>query len=115
MMMTWQTICRLCFFVIVVVCATTDARAIEENTLDQLEIEPSSENEDALKTLTNYRHRFEHSKNIRTLRWMFQQHNDADDVLCKMCDILLPIVSRIFAFSYMSVWNRRSTIVSNTY
>ena len=102
-MMTWQTIFRLFFFVIVVVCATTDARAIEENTLDQLETDSITENEDALMTLNSYRHRFEHSKNIRTLRWMFQQHSNAGNVLCEMCDILLPIVSRLCSCSHICI------------
>jgi hypothetical protein len=101
--MTWQTFFLLFFFFIIVVHTTIDARAIQQDTVDQLVKDPTNEYEEMFSTLANYRHRFEHSNNITALRWMFRQHINADEILCKMCHILLPIVSEISSFSHFRI------------
>ncbi|CAF2803422.1 unnamed protein product [Rotaria sp. Silwood2] len=89
--MIWQTV-SLLFFFIIVAHTTIDARAIQEDTVDQLVNGPANENEELFATLANYRYRFEHSNNIKALRWMFQQHNNEEDLYCKICHILLPVI-----------------------
>ena len=86
------------FFFIIVAHTTIDARAIQQNTVEQLVNGPTNENEELFATLTNYRYRFEHSNNIKAVRWMFQQHINAEEVLCEICHILVPIVSEISSF-----------------
>ena len=91
--MTWLTVFLFVFFFFIVVNTTINARAVQQDAQDRLVDDLTIENEEMLITLANYRRRFEHSNNIKTLRYMFQQHSNADDVLCRMCHILLPIVS----------------------
>lgn len=96
--MTWLTVSVFVFFTIIVGNATINARAIQQNAPDQLVDDFTIENDEMLVTLANYRHRFEHSNSMKTLRWMFEQHNNADDILCKMCHILLPMVRATSSF-----------------
>jgi hypothetical protein len=100
--MTWQTV-SLLFFFIIIARTTIDARAIHQNTVHQLVNGPISENEEIIVTLTNYRHRFEHSNNIKALQWMFRQHSNPEEVYCKICHILLPVVSKISSFSHFHI------------
>ena len=78
-------------FLVVTLCIhfrTIDARAIEH----EIDDEPVVEDAEHIATLLNYRHRFEHSSNIKALKWMFREQADPKDVYCKVCHILLPVV-----------------------
>jgi hypothetical protein len=100
--MTWQTV-SLLFYFIIVVHTKIDARAIQEDIIDQQMHGLTNEDEELFGTLANYRHRFEHSNNITAIRWMFRQHINADEILCKMCHILLPMASEISSFSHFLI------------
>ncbi|CAF1435418.1 unnamed protein product [Adineta ricciae] len=80
-------------FVFVVTFLTIDGKAIQ---IDRHEEQSTNKliqnNEEFLTTLINYRHRFEHSHNINALRWVFQQQNNPEELYCKMCHVLLPII-----------------------
>lgn len=97
--MTWLTASVFVLFILIVGDTTINAKAIEQNVQYELVEDLTIENEEMLVALANYRHRFEHSNNMKKLQWMFEQHNSADDVLCKMCHILLPMV-RVVSSSY---------------
>jgi len=96
--MPWQTVSLLFFFVIVA-HTSIDARAIQQDTVDQLGNGPENENEQLFATLANYQYRFEHSNNINALRWMFQQYINPEEVYCEICHLLLPVVSEISSCS----------------
>jgi hypothetical protein len=100
--MTWQIV-SLLFFFIIIARTTIDARAIQQDTIHQLVNDPITENEELFTTLTNYRHRFEYSNNIKALQWMFRQHSDPEEVYCKICHILLPVVSEISSLSHFHI------------
>ncbi len=102
--MSWQKV-SLVFLIIIVGHTTIDGRAIKEDTFDQLVDDPTVENEEMLATLSSYRRRFEHSNNMKALRWMFQQRIDAENIYCEMCHILLPVVSEISLFSYIFIFD----------
>ncbi|CAF1680569.1 unnamed protein product [Rotaria magnacalcarata] len=89
--MICQIVYQLLLFIIIA-HTVIDARAIQEDTVGQLVDGITNENEEMFATVINYRHRFEHSNNIKALRWMFQQHIDAEEVYCEICHILLPIL-----------------------
>ena len=92
------------FFVFVIVVHTTiDGRAIQQDTVDLLVDDSINGNEELFSTLTNYRHRFEHSNSIRALRWMFQQQFNPPEVLCKICHILVPMVNKLSSFLYFRI------------
>lgn len=106
--MAYQTIFLLFLFVIVA-RTTIDARAIQQDTVDPPANSPTNYNEELFSTLVNYRHRFEHSNNIRALQWMFQKYTDPPEVYCKICHILLPIVSIDFLRSHIFISDRLCT------
>lgn len=95
--MNCQQVFVLLFFLIVI-NTKIDGRAIEEDHFDQLINNPRSENEEIFSTLVNYRHRFEHSNSMKTLKWMFKQHTNGEEILCKLCHIILPVVNKTFLY-----------------
>lgn len=95
----------LVFFFIIVAHKTIDARAIQHDTIDYQANDPAHETEELLATLTNYQYNFEHSNNIKAIRWMLQQDINAGQVSCKVCHILVPIVSHIASFSHIHRWS----------
>jgi hypothetical protein len=100
--MACQTIYPL-FLFIITTHTTIDGRAIQQDTVDLLVNDPTHDNEEMFSTLVNYRHRFEHSNNVKALRWMFQQYNDPPEVFCKICHILVPVVNSLSSFSYFCI------------
>jgi hypothetical protein len=78
------------------VCATTDARSIQQDVVEPLVNGATSDNEDILATLTNYRHRFAHSPNVKALRWALTTRDDPINY-CELCHLVVPVVSPLFA------------------
>ena len=71
---------------------TIDTRAINDN--DSLEVIVDSlsneHDEQAEALLTNYRHRFEHSTNLKKLRWVMDSQSDT--AYCDFCDLVVSVV-----------------------
>lgn len=92
--MAWQSISFVFIATLVIHIYTTDARAIEQDiTIDEVVNESVVDDAQQMATLLDYRHRFEHSNNIKALKWMFNEQVNPKDVYCKVCHILLPVVS----------------------
>ncbi|CAF1261330.1 unnamed protein product [Adineta ricciae] len=88
--MALQRVALFVFFALAV-CTTIDAGVIIEDPIDEVIDDVTSIDTKQFSTLINYRQRFEHSNNMKALKWMFQQYNDPPEIYCKMCHILLPI------------------------
>ena len=59
-----------------------DTRSINEKD--------TSDNQQLAIILANYRHRFEHSTNLKKLRWTLEhRYNKA---YCQFCDLVVPVV-----------------------
>ena len=61
--MAWQTLSLLLIATLCIHIHTTDARAIEQEIDDELTMEDAEQ----IATLLNYRHRFEHSNNSKSI------------------------------------------------
>lgn len=42
--------------------------------------------------LANYRHRFDHSMNLRKLRWGLENHSKKNKAYCSFCELVVPVV-----------------------
>jgi len=75
------SICILFYFLTLYII-TIDTRSInEKDTID---------NQRIAITLANYRHRLEHSTNVKKLRWTLKhRYNKA---YCEFCDLVVPVV-----------------------
>ena len=75
-------VCCVVFYFLILGTMISDTRAIEENDAVQ-------DWQLAVK-LANYRHRFEHSSNLRKVRWTLKhRYNKA---YCQFCDLVVPVV-----------------------
>jgi hypothetical protein len=92
--MNWQVVLLLFFFI--VTRATIDARAIRQDAFDQLVSSYTDDRKEVLAPLANDQYLLRDSNNIKAFRSMFQQHIDPEEVSCRICHILLPIVSETF-------------------
>jgi hypothetical protein len=75
---------------------TIDARAINDNDSIEVIVDTLSNDNDrqAETLLTNYRHRFEHSTNLKKLQWAIESQSDR--VYCDFCDLVVPVVKMSF-------------------
>lgn len=71
---------------------TIDTRAVNDN--DAFEVIVNDLSNDGNKQvdilLTNYRHRFEHSTNVKKLRWTMDSQSDR--AFCDFCDLVVSVV-----------------------
>lgn len=77
----------LLFVFIIFAHTAVDARAIQQDTINELIIETPNENQDLFH--------YGQSDNVKALKSLFKQHNYTDQVYCKICHILVPIVYEI--------------------
>ena len=70
----------------------TDSRSIIENDVIEVVVDSSSKDDDehGERLLANYRHRFEHSPNLKKLRWAMGSQSDR--AYCDFCDLVVPVV-----------------------
>jgi hypothetical protein len=78
-------VCLLCYF-LTLYLITIDTRSINEKDT----VEFIVDNRQAEIILANYRHRFEHSMNLKQLRWTME--NRYNKAYCDFCDIVIPVV-----------------------
>jgi hypothetical protein len=84
-------ICILFYFFTLYII-TIDTRSINEKDTVELIVEniPIDYNRDTEILLANYRHRFDHSTNLKKLRWTLKhRYNKA---YCTFCDLVVPVV-----------------------
>lgn len=78
-----------------------ESRSINENDLVEMVVERSSMNNDddeqSERLLASYRHRFEHSPNMKKLRWAMESKSDR--AFCDFCDLVVPLV-KIFSIEF---------------
>ena len=67
-------------------------RSINENNTVELIVN----NQELLIKLTNYRHRFEHSINLKKIRWIFKHRYNK--TYCEFCNLVVPVVRDFFEF-----------------
>lgn len=81
----------LLYFVILFII-TVDTRAINDNDSIEVIVDslPNDQDEQAEALLTNYRHRFEHSTNLKKLRWAMD--SQSDKAYCDFCDVVVSVV-----------------------
>jgi hypothetical protein len=72
----------------------TDAHSIKQDVVDRIVNDIKSSADDRSIALANYRHRVEHSHNIKALRSTLKDKYHASDY-CEACDILTPMVSEL--------------------
>ncbi|CAF2669724.1 unnamed protein product [Rotaria sp. Silwood2] len=87
----FRYLCTL-FYFLTLYLIIIDARSIDENDIIELIVNNliNDENQEFLITLANYRHRFEHSTNMKKFRWILKhRYNKA---YCEFCDLVVPVV-----------------------
>jgi len=73
-------VCAFVYFVLVI--SAQSIYEIENETYDQrTEI-----------LLANYRHRFDHSMNLRKLRWTLENQSKKNKAYCDFCNLVVPVV-----------------------
>ncbi|CAF1200687.1 unnamed protein product [Rotaria sordida] len=58
--------------------------------MDRIVNDPKTDDDNRSATLTNYRHRIEHSLKLQALRWALKTKYNAPEY-CEVCDILVPV------------------------
>ncbi len=84
----------LYFFTFCIIAINT--RAINDDELievivDTFTIDTDDDDRQAEILLTNYRHRLEHSPNLKKLEWAFESQSDLS--YCGFCDLVVPLVN----------------------
>ncbi len=84
-------LCILFYFLSLYII-TIDTRSINEK--DTVENIPNDYNRETEILMANYRHRFDHSINLKKLRWTLKhRYNKA---YCTFCDLVVPVVRCFF-------------------
>jgi hypothetical protein len=83
----------LYFFTFYIIAINT--RAINDNELIEGVVDTfpvdTDDDQQAEILLTNYRHRLEHSPNLKKLEWAFESQSDL--AYCDFCDLVVPLVN----------------------
>jgi hypothetical protein len=66
---------------------------IDTRTINDQDIVDDNHNRQIDIILSNYRHRFEHSMDLKKLRWTIGSHSNK--AYCDFCNLVIPVV-RIF-------------------
>lgn len=85
--------CALVYFLTlyIILSETRSINKIEniESIVDDLSYE---QNEELYVKLAKYRHRFEHSLNIKKIRWT--NRHEYNKAYCEFCDLVVPVVRK---------------------
>lgn len=78
-----------------IILSTVNTRSVEQDfTVEQLVEKRINTNKQLSGTIASYRHRFEHSPNIKAFRWAL--HQQLTPPFCEFCHLFVPLVSLIF-------------------
>jgi hypothetical protein len=72
----------------------TDAHPVKQYVVDRIVNDPKINDENHSVALANYRHRVEHSPNLKAFRFAIKVKYNAPEY-CEACDILVPVVSEL--------------------
>ena len=72
--------------------STINTRSVEQDPNVELLLNNRiTENKQLWSTISNYRHRFEHSPNFKALRWAVREQ--LNPPYCPFCHLFVPVVS----------------------
>lgn len=86
---------QILVFSFIITFTTVNTRLIQQDfTVEQLVENRINANKQLSATMASYRHRFEHSPNIRSFRWALREQ--LTPPYCQFCHLFVPVVSLIY-------------------